>query len=130
MQRRDRQRGTTLIEILVSLVLLSVGLLGLVGLHARTLQTSVDAQQRSDAALLANEIVTAMWLTHDASNNSAVSAAFTNWQAQAARALPSASYSVGTPDASGAVRITLNWQSPSQQANAVTSQYFTTVVIP
>ena len=51
----------TLIEVLVSLLIFSFGFLGLIGMQARAVQLSTDAEDRSRAALLANDIVTTMW---------------------------------------------------------------------
>ncbi len=131
-----RQRGTTLIEVLISILLLSLGLLSLVGLHARTLQTTVDAENRGNAALLANEMVSAMWDAHSVANSTAVQAVFTNWNSVASRALPGASpypsYTIGAPDANGAVALTISWVAPGQQSASQTliSHYVTTVAIP
>lgn len=132
MPRLQRsQGGTSLIEVMVSVVLLSIGLLGLVGLQARAVQSNVDSEYRADAALLANEIATTMWLTHDASDTSAVASTFSNWQSVAARALPSGAYEVGAPDDTGAVRVTITWVVPGQQGSgAVTNQFFTMVSVP
>ncbi len=129
---RRRQQGTTLIEIVISILLLSLGLLGLVGLHARTLQSTDDAEYRGSAALAANELTTAMWDSFSHTNNTAVQAAWTAWQSVASRALPSGNYTVGTPNTNGAVVITISWVAPGRQAasQSVTSQYFTTVTIP
>ena len=56
------QRGVAMIEVLISILLFSLGILGLIGLQARAVSFSVDAEDRNRAALLANEIVTQMWL--------------------------------------------------------------------
>lgn len=51
------QRGFSLIEVLVALVLLSVGLLGLAGLQLASLNSNVDALARSQATLGAESIL-------------------------------------------------------------------------
>lgn len=48
------QRGTSLIEMLVAVLLLSIGLLSMVGLQANALKLSKEAQFRSTATDLAN----------------------------------------------------------------------------
>lgn len=48
--------GFSLIEVMVTLVLLSVGLLGVFGLQARTAGLEFDAHQRSQALSLAREM--------------------------------------------------------------------------
>lgn len=61
MTRRKPQGGMTLIEVLVSILIFSFGILGMVGLLARATQFSVDAEDRNRASLLANELAAAMW---------------------------------------------------------------------
>lgn len=57
-----RQRGTTMIEVLVTIVILAFGLLGLVGLQSRLQVSEMEAYQRSQALILledmANRIAT------------------------------------------------------------------------
>ena len=54
------QRGVTLLEVLVSILIFSFGILGLVGLQARATQYSVDAEDRNRAALLADDLAAQM----------------------------------------------------------------------
>ena len=63
---RRRQAGMSLIEVLTAVLIFSIGILGLVGLHARATQFSVSAEDTNRAALLANEMVTAVWLNRPA----------------------------------------------------------------
>ncbi|MCK0506285.1 type IV pilus modification protein PilV [Aromatoleum anaerobium] len=50
------QRGATLIEVLVAVVVLSIGLLGLAGLQMTSLQSNHSAYMRSQASLLAYDL--------------------------------------------------------------------------
>jgi type IV pilus assembly protein PilV len=61
-RRRNRrtEAGFSLIEVLVSIVVLSFGLLGMVGLQAASLQANRDARLQSTAILLARDIAEAM----------------------------------------------------------------------
>ena len=52
--------GFTLLEILIAVVILSVGLLGLAGLQARSLQTNQSAMLRSQATVLAYDMIDRM----------------------------------------------------------------------
>lgn len=54
------QRGTTLIETLVALVVLSIGLLGIAALQMTSLRNNRGAHQRAQAEQLAYEIVDRM----------------------------------------------------------------------
>ena len=51
--KRKSQRGTTLIETLVALVVLSVGLLGIAALQMTSLRNNRGAHLRSQAQVLA-----------------------------------------------------------------------------
>ncbi len=51
-----RARGFTLIEVLITLVILAIGLLGLAGLQLFSLQSQMEAYQRGQAVMLAEEM--------------------------------------------------------------------------
>jgi len=57
---RQRHGGFTLIEVLVAIVILSFGMLGMVGLQAASLQANRDARQQSVAVNLAKELAEMM----------------------------------------------------------------------
>lgn len=54
------QSGTTLIEVLITVVLVSVGLLGLAGLQLTTVQNTNSAAERFEATTLARDILERM----------------------------------------------------------------------
>lgn len=55
-----RDRGFSLIEVLVALLILSVGLLGIAGMQTLSVQMNVSARQSSQATYLAYEIIDRM----------------------------------------------------------------------
>lgn len=55
-----RQGGLSLLEVLVSVVILSIGLLGLAGLQATALKSGHSAYLRSQATILAYDILDQM----------------------------------------------------------------------
>src|SRR5688500_4659516 len=57
MNRPRAQRGFTLIEILVTVVLISVGLLGIAALQLTTLRGNQESYVRSQANVLAGDIL-------------------------------------------------------------------------
>ena len=59
---RGTQGGATLIEILVSMVILMFGLLGLVGVMVQSQRAQVEAFQREQALLIAQDMVQRMSL--------------------------------------------------------------------
>lgn len=50
------QRGATMIEVLVTMVILAFGLLGLAGLQARLQASEMEAYQRAQALILLNDM--------------------------------------------------------------------------
>ena len=126
---RALSRGISLIEVLVVVVLFSFGLLGLVGLQARAMQVSVNAEDSNRAALLASEVAAAMWNNDNETLDAAVIAA---WAARVANTAAG-----GLPDGIGTVvvagdvaRITITWQPPGQPSGSPPSRYITEVLIP
>ncbi len=56
------QRGASLLEVLIALLIFSFGVLGIVGLQANMNIRSTEAKQRAEAAVLADEIIGRMWV--------------------------------------------------------------------
>ncbi len=55
-----KETGATLIEVLVAMVVLAIGLLGLAGLQATSIQSNHSAYYRSQATLLASDLADRM----------------------------------------------------------------------
>lgn len=128
----QRQAGATLIEVLVSLLIFSLGVLGMLAMQAKAISYAVDAEDRSRAAVFANEIIAAMWAEGTASPSIE-----TAWKARVANAtaagLPNALGSLQTTtDATTGIKttqVTITWRAPSK-ASSASNTYFTQVVIP
>jgi len=71
--KNKRQRGTTLLEVLVSVLVLSIGLLGVAGLQTYGLRYNQSAYLRSQATILAYDMVDRM-----RSNSNGVASGFYN----------------------------------------------------
>ena len=52
-----RQRGTTLLEVLIAILVLAIGLLGTAAMQTRAQQAELDAYQRSQALVLAQDMI-------------------------------------------------------------------------
>lgn len=52
-----QQSGVILLEALLAILIFSLGILALVGLQAAAVKQSADAKYRTEAALLANEVI-------------------------------------------------------------------------
>ena len=129
--RRPRAaRGFTLIEGLVSILIFSIGVLALVGLQTTSIQQTTQAQYRSDASLLANELIGQMWV----SNSTQLQTTFTGgnatydaWLARVNAALPGSAASAPTVaiDGTGTVTLTVFWKAPNEPASVQTHSYTT-----
>lgn len=56
MQRPGPQRGFSLVEVLIALVILSVGMLGIAGLYVQSMQAGRTSMLRHNAVTLAGDI--------------------------------------------------------------------------
>lgn len=74
------QKGFTLLESMVALLILSVGLLGVAGLQSLGLKMNSDAMQRTQASILAYDIAEKLRMDPDESYDSS-SAYFTTFDA-------------------------------------------------
>ena len=63
LPRPLRQTGSMLLEGLIAILIFSVGILAIVGMQAAAIKASSDAKYRSEAGLLANEIIGRMWVS-------------------------------------------------------------------
>ena len=66
MTNRHRQRGVSLIEVLIAMVILAIGLLGLVGLQGRLHVTQVESYQRAQALILLQDMTNRINLNRNA----------------------------------------------------------------
>jgi type IV pilus assembly protein PilV len=126
---RDHQRGFSLLEVLVSVLVFSLGVLALVSLQATSMRMSSDARYRADAAFLADQLFARMLISAegDASQfahriggtacNSAgapsAHASATAWLAEVADVLPGASadlQQIIVDAGTGQVTVRLCWQ--------------------
>lgn len=121
----QRQRGSTLLEVLVSVLIFSFGILGLVAMQVRATQYSVDAEDRNRAALLADDLAAQMRLARTVT---LPTAQITAWQTRVADAttqgLPSGTATITVTGNSALITIT--WQQPR---STLTSQLVTEVVL-
>lgn len=60
ISKSKMQRGVGLVEVLIALLVFSIGMLGIASLQVVSRKSSFEAQQRQEAVLLANEIVARM----------------------------------------------------------------------
>ena len=119
-----RQRGATLLEAMIGILIFSVGILALVGMQALAIKHMSDAKYRSDAAFFANEIIAQMWVnrtslgTYGFGGSGAPPAAIESWVTNIIDpkiGLPGVTAAANLPiiDVSGTtVTVTVRWQLP------------------
>jgi type IV pilus assembly protein PilV len=142
--RPANQQGMMLLEALIAILIFSFGILGLVGLQANAINLSTDARYRTDAALLANQLIGRLSVASPAavsgfahrpggstacapSGANSSDAAVTAWLTEVERTLPgatSATQQVIVDTSNNVVVVTICWQpnNGSQHRHTVTTQ--------
>jgi type IV pilus assembly protein PilV len=117
-----RMSGFTLLEVLVAIVILAIGLLGVAGLQATSIRNNQSAYLRSQATLLAYDVIDRMRANTTLARAGSYSVAFgssgsgsgmagidiTEWKTTLAQLLPSGDGSV-TVDLAGNASIVVRW---------------------
>jgi type IV pilus assembly protein PilV len=131
---KNSQQGILLIEVMLAILIFSFGILGLVGLQVIATQNSLNAENRTRASLLANELVSQMWLNKTTSLPSSVVTAWSNRVASSDATLntylPNAAGSVVVNATTAAATVTVTWKDTSKKASDSNNLYQTTVTIP
>jgi type IV pilus assembly protein PilV len=129
-----RQSGFMLIEVLVAILIFAFGVLSVVGLQVNAIKQSSGAKYRTDASLLANDLIGKMWVTDRSFTTlstqfSTAGTAYANWLPSVEAALPGAAAHAPTVDIvsvpagiagelpSSRVTITVFWKAPNEPAS-------------
>lgn len=132
----SHQSGVMLVEVLIAILIFSVGLLGIVGMQGMAIQQVTDARFRTDAALLANQLIARMWVSDRsvatlADNFATDKPVYTAWLGDVDEpgtvlaTLPAADQKPPTVDISGdgIATITLFWRAPGETDQLKYHQY-------
>ena len=116
------QRGSSLLEGLLAIILFSIGLLSLLILLSATLIESSNARYRIEASLLINDLVSHMWIGDHSLNGlktryaDTTSTDYQSWFTSVSNRLPGVSAKTNTPqitiDDARNVTVNLRWQVP------------------
>jgi type IV pilus assembly protein PilV len=117
---RNQQQGVTLIEILITLLVLSVGLLGLAALQGISLQTGQVSYHRTQATNVAYEIADFARANRSIATQTLLES-MGNRIAQ--RRLPAGGATVTAPDANEEITVTVTWlDDRSDEASETTGE--------
>jgi type IV pilus assembly protein PilV len=116
---KSPQQGVILIEVMVAILIFSVGVLAIVGLQASMIKNTADAKYRSEASYIAQSRLGMMWA--DAANAATYVEANTP-----ITSLPGGTRTVTQP-AAGQFTVTVTWLQPGP--NQTTHNYTTTARI-
>ena len=126
---RKRQSGMMLIEVLVSMLIFAVGLLGTVAMYTRSVQNAIAGEDFARASLLADELVSTMW------TSGTVTLPTPTIQAWLLRVDASTTPEAGLPGGTGTVNvagnlatITITWQ-PTNMPTGSTNSFMTQVTV-
>jgi len=125
--RRSPQQGSFMLEALIAILIVALGILGTVGLYARSIQNVDDAKFRGEAALLANTLLGQMWVNDTKQANLTAKfdsggggAEFVEFAAMVLQRLPNSAtrpptvtVTAGPTPTSSNVLITIWWVNPS-----------------
>jgi type IV pilus assembly protein PilV len=116
-----RQRGATLLEAMLGILIFSIGILALVGMQALAIRQVTDAKYRADASFLANEIIGEMWVnranlaSYAYGGTGSPPSELANWVTRVQSSLPGITATVNQPTVAVAgttVTVTIFWQPP------------------
>lgn len=129
------QDGSVLLEALIAILIFSMGILAIVGLQAASIKTSADAKYRSDASMLANQLIGQMWVSNRTTMAtqfaSPTGPAYLAWLNDVQATLPGATgtnlpnvtiattvtaISASASDTTHTVNMILRWQSPGESS--------------
>ena len=144
-KKRKHQDGMMLLEGLIAILIFSLGIIALVGMQATAVKQVSDAKYRTDASLLANQLIGMMWVGDRTPatlktnfDTGGDASGLTDWLATVRSTLPGITDDDNQPtvnvtsiggDSDGTVTITLYWLAPSDAGTQEPHKYTTVAQI-
>lgn len=117
----NRQQGVVLIEALIGIFIFSIGILALIGMQAVAVKNTIEAQYRTEASFLANEIIAKIWVSNASPSSFDTTTGGTNatrtaWVTKVQSTMPGSTGSLApTISVSGSqVTVTVFWQKAGE----------------
>lgn len=147
------QAGSMLLESFIAILIFSMGILAIVGMQTSAIKNSADAKYRSEASLLANELLGKMWVSSDRTSTNpaqvaltlqanfqggagtdgpAYTAWYSSWCSTVTPVLPACDAYVPTVSVdpvSSLVILTMRWKAPSESLSTAAHSYAVTAQI-
>ena len=105
------EQGVVLIEVMIAVLIFSMGILAVAGLQAAMIKNTSDSKYRADASFIAQQSLGRMWA--DPTHLSVYAVGVEDISDQ----LPNGTREVTLPIAGGEVKVEINWQVPGQDAH-------------
>jgi len=133
-----RARGIVMIDALVAVVIFSIGIVGMITLQGQAVNLASNAKYRTDAAMLADQVIAQMWVSNTSATagalannfNSPDGASYKAWATNVTKltatgGLPGAAANPPTVvvDGNNQVTVTIYWKPPSDPADQAPHQY-------
>ena len=101
------QQGVVLLEVLISILIFSIGILGIVGMQANMIKNTSESKFRADAAYVAQKQIGEMWVDQGNLN------AYVDAGTVDVNELPGGNITVEQPSL-GLFQVTVTWQQPGE----------------
>lgn len=105
------EQGVVLIEVMIAVLIFSMGILAVAGLQAAMVKNTSDSKYRADATFIAQQSLGKMWA--DPTHLSVYAIGVED----ISDLLPSGTREVTLPIEGGEVKVEINWQAPGQDAH-------------
>ena len=135
---RGNQGGIVILEVLMAVLVFSVGILGMISLQANAIKLAGDSKLRADASYLAGQMISQMWIdrphlaeyVHNAGGSDCTftgtassSAHVSEWLGDTDKpgtllgSLPNASSQIKVETGTGMVTVTVCWHTAQESGN-------------
>lgn len=121
---RGAQKGFLMLEVLIALLLFSIGVVGMVMMQSLSSANSVNSEDRAVAALLASDLMSELWSSFNPASPGTVSvpADYASWQGRVQAALRPGSQGALVINGNVAT-VTITWVPQGRNNSTVNSTY-------